>query len=76
MANLFSCSGGIVYITTDSGAVFEGQFLGMRHHCDDLNVQGIPYFYIKLTAAVDPYSIGDVVALNSTLVVSIGPVSF
>ncbi len=77
MANLFSLSsGGIVYITTISGATYEGQFLGLRHHDDDHNLQETQYLYIKLTTATDPYAIGATVALNLTLVESIGPVSF
>jgi hypothetical protein len=77
MANVFSfSSGGIVYVTTTSGAVYEGQFLGLRHHDDDHSLQEIQYLYIKLTAATDPYSIGVTIALNSTLIESIGPVSF
>ncbi len=77
MANLFSLSsGGIVYVTTVSGAVYEGQFLGLRHHADDHNVQETQYLYIKLTTATDPYAIRTIVALNLTLVESIGPVCF
>jgi hypothetical protein len=76
MAKLFSCIGGIIYVTTVSGAMYEGNFLGIRHHDDDLSLQEIQYFYIKLTTAVAPYSIGAIVALNSNLIESVGPVSF
>lgn len=65
---------GIVSITTDSGLVFVGTCLGTRHQ-DDSNTSGISYIYIQLTTAVGPYTIGEIVALNPALVISIGPVT-
>jgi hypothetical protein len=63
-----------ISVVTDSGAVFVGTLLGIRHH-DDAAERGVQYLFIQLTSAVGPYSVGEVVALNETLVVSVGPVS-
>ncbi len=73
MGNLFSY-GRIVSVITNSGEIFVGTFLGIRYP-DDCNQQGIPFFYIQLTTAVGPYAVGEIVALNLTLVTSIGPVT-
>jgi hypothetical protein len=73
VANLFP-TGQIVSVIINSGNVFVGTFLGFRHHDDD-DVQEIQYFFIQLTTAVGPYVIGEIIALNSALVESIGPVT-
>lgn len=66
-------SGGIVSVVTASGDVFVGTVLGIRHH-DDSNELGVQFLFIQLSTAVEQYSRGDVVALNLTLIVSIGPI--
>lgn len=72
MPSLYSI-GSTVSMTTVSGDVFVGKFLGLRND-DERSIQGIPFFEIQLTTAVGSYTIGETVALNANLVVSIGPV--
>jgi hypothetical protein len=62
-----------ISVVTVTGAVFVGTLLGIRHNDD--NTVGVHYFFIQLTIAVGPYAVGEVVALNESLVVAIGPVS-
>lgn len=74
MADLFQFApGATVYVLTDSGAEFVGHILGLRHQ-DDARPE-VQFLFLRLTSASSPYSVGDVVAINVTLIISIGPLT-
>jgi len=61
-------------IVVESGTVFTGTLLGIRHHNE--SSQRIQLLFIRLTIAVGPYTVGEVVALNVAQIESIGPICF
>jgi len=65
--------GQAVTAVTQSGNVFAGTLLGIRHHNE--SSQRIQLLFIRLTTAVGPYTIGEVVALNTAQIESIGPIA-
>ncbi len=65
--------GAIVSIITNSGIVYVGTLLEVRH-CNDSNEPGLQFLFLQLTIAVEPYVVGELVAININEITSIGPI--
>ncbi|SFM41956.1 hypothetical protein [Pelosinus propionicus] len=71
--NLFKFTPGtILTVVTNSGAVYVGAFISVRH-CTDSDETEARFIILQLTSAVSPYVIGDVIAITINEITSIGP---